>query len=130
MHSLHNPHLIRETLPRNLVRPTPHFADRRAKHNEFAAGLRVTGPEKRAQAVAKAKETRARNKQKKAQQAQAGAESLDQAQLHNEGQPSGNQDLLVGNREGEASVNIEGQAEDLENGETTDLEEWGSEGET
>lgn len=66
MHALHNAHLIRETLPRDLVKPTPYFEDRRAKHDEFAAELRVTGPARRAEALQKGKETRARNEKKKA----------------------------------------------------------------
>lgn len=65
MHALHNAALIRRTLPRHLVAPTRYFADRKAKHNEFAAALRVSGPQRRAETVAKTKATKATNKQKK-----------------------------------------------------------------
>ncbi|KAJ7866915.1 hypothetical protein B0H13DRAFT_1636392, partial [Mycena leptocephala] len=63
MHALDNAQLLRETLPRHLTEPKPCFADRRAKHFEFAATLREVGPEKRAQAIAKGQATKAKNKQ-------------------------------------------------------------------
>ncbi|KAJ7495118.1 hypothetical protein FB451DRAFT_1335854 [Mycena latifolia] len=69
MHALHNAHLIRETLPRHLTELKPCFHDRRAKHDEFAAKMRESGPEKRAQAQAKGQATRLRNKQDKADKA-------------------------------------------------------------
>ncbi|KAJ7440425.1 hypothetical protein FB451DRAFT_1058871, partial [Mycena latifolia] len=69
MHALHNAHLIRETLPRHLTELKPCFHDRRAKHDEFAAKMRESGPEKRAQARAKGQATRLRNKQDKADKA-------------------------------------------------------------
>lgn len=62
MHALHNADLIRETLPRHLTAPVPYFHDRRAKHDGFAAELRISGPAKRAETMAKAKATRERNK--------------------------------------------------------------------
>ncbi|KAJ7930177.1 hypothetical protein B0H13DRAFT_1859009 [Mycena leptocephala] len=46
LHALHNAHLVRETLPRHLMEPKQYFPDRNAKHKEFAAILRGTGPEK------------------------------------------------------------------------------------
>ncbi|KAJ7502025.1 hypothetical protein B0H11DRAFT_1622565, partial [Mycena galericulata] len=46
MHALHNAHLIRETLPRDLTAPIPFFLDRGTKHGEFADLVRVSGPAK------------------------------------------------------------------------------------
>jgi len=66
MHALHNANLIRETLPTSLYKPQPLFSDRRAKHDEIAAGLRVTGPKKRVAQKEKSKATRAKNKAKEA----------------------------------------------------------------
>ncbi|KAJ7870959.1 hypothetical protein B0H14DRAFT_3571865 [Mycena olivaceomarginata] len=68
-HTLHNSHLVRETLPRSLTAPKPCFVDRRAKHSEFAATLQAVGPEKRAQATARGQATKARNKQDKVDKA-------------------------------------------------------------
>ncbi|CDO77297.1 hypothetical protein BN946_scf184753.g47, partial [Trametes cinnabarina] len=65
MHALHNAARVREVLPRELTRPIPYVADRIAKHQEISAALRIAGPIKRAQARAKAAETRARNKESK-----------------------------------------------------------------
>ncbi|KZV61485.1 hypothetical protein PENSPDRAFT_643337 [Peniophora sp. CONT] len=62
MHALHNPHLIREVLPRDLTAPRPLHEDRRAFHDTLAAQLRIDGPAKRAQAQKKTAETRAANK--------------------------------------------------------------------
>lgn len=65
MHALHNAHLIREALPRCLVAPTRFTDDRVAFHKQLAAGLQITGIEKRALKQAKAAATRAKNKQAK-----------------------------------------------------------------
>ncbi|TFY58537.1 hypothetical protein EVG20_g8108 [Dentipellis fragilis] len=61
LHALHNAIVLRESLPRHLTEPQPYLSDRAKVHQEIAARLRVTGPAKRAAAVAKAAETRARN---------------------------------------------------------------------
>jgi len=65
MHALHNATLLHKVLPRHLTAPKPLYADRRARHYEIAAGLRVTQTEKRAHTAAKAKATREANKRRK-----------------------------------------------------------------
>lgn len=54
-HSLHNPHLIRAALPRELVAPIAHFNNRREEHDKLAKILRDT--QNRKQAVAAARKT-------------------------------------------------------------------------
>ena len=63
MHSLHNPHLIRSVLPRNLVAPIPISNDRRQTQETMAKKLRRTREQKEADARAR--------KAKKASEAQA-----------------------------------------------------------
>ncbi|KAJ7429260.1 hypothetical protein B0H11DRAFT_2167409 [Mycena galericulata] len=46
-HTFHNAHLLRATLPRNLLAPVPLFEDRRQKHDELATVLRSTLETKR-----------------------------------------------------------------------------------
>ncbi|PSR72987.1 hypothetical protein PHLCEN_2v11153, partial [Hermanssonia centrifuga] len=65
MHALHNAAAMREILPRHLWSPKPYLNNRMEKHAEYATHLRMTGPTKRAAAVAKSAETRARNKKAK-----------------------------------------------------------------
>ncbi|KAJ7144573.1 hypothetical protein C8R44DRAFT_602437 [Mycena epipterygia] len=70
MHAMHNAHLIRETLPRELTKPQPYLSDRLSKHNELAAQLRVSGPAKRADTNAKRAATMKKNKAARANQNQ------------------------------------------------------------
>jgi hypothetical protein len=65
MHAFHNATLLRKILPRHLTAPKPLYIDRKARHFEIAAGLRVTQTEKRARTAAKAAATREANKAKK-----------------------------------------------------------------
>ncbi|KAI0349150.1 hypothetical protein OH77DRAFT_1533351 [Trametes cingulata] len=53
MHSLHNPHLIRSVLPRDITAPIPRFADRRQAHAQFAKALRESQNRKQATAAAR-----------------------------------------------------------------------------
>lgn len=68
LHALHNAEKIRKVLPQHLTRPTLIFPDRRAKHKEIAAKLRVTGKAAREASKAKAKATREKNQAEKAAQ--------------------------------------------------------------
>ncbi|KAI0684232.1 hypothetical protein BC835DRAFT_1464922 [Cytidiella melzeri] len=63
MHALHNAHLVCSILPRSLTTPVPLVPDRKAFHRQIAEGLRVSGPAKRAETQAKAKNTREKKKQ-------------------------------------------------------------------
>lgn len=65
MHAFHNATLLRKILPRHLTAPKPLYIDRKARHVEIAAGLRITQTEKRARTAAKAAATREANKAKK-----------------------------------------------------------------
>jgi hypothetical protein len=65
MHALHNPHLLRHTLPRDLTKPVPYSEDNGKFRRGIASQLRVIGPQKRADTREKAKATRAKNAQKK-----------------------------------------------------------------
>ncbi|KAJ7689562.1 hypothetical protein B0H17DRAFT_1160101 [Mycena rosella] len=71
-HAFHNAHLLRATLPRDLVAPIPLFTERRAKHDELAAQLHETLSTRKAAAAAKKRkrdgdtEERPRKKKKKA----------------------------------------------------------------
>ncbi|KAJ7206206.1 hypothetical protein C8J57DRAFT_1258525 [Mycena rebaudengoi] len=59
-HAFHNAHLLRATLPRNLIAPILLFPERQAKHHELAAELRDTFTSRKVAAAAK--------KQKRAEQ--------------------------------------------------------------
>lgn len=76
LHALHNAHLLRETLPRQLTMPRPYLEDRRKEHDQVALELQETGPVKRAASLAKSAATRARNrleKEKIAERVRSGA---------------------------------------------------------
>jgi hypothetical protein len=53
MTSLHNPHLLREALPQSLTAPVPLFENRKAKHCQIAATLRISQDSKRLEAAKK-----------------------------------------------------------------------------
>ncbi|KAK7012526.1 hypothetical protein R3P38DRAFT_3588421 [Favolaschia claudopus] len=61
MHAVHNSHLLRATLPRDLVAPIPLFpdSDRRAKHFELASVLRAQKAAKKASSANKRKKPEA-----------------------------------------------------------------------
>ncbi|KAJ7663608.1 hypothetical protein B0H17DRAFT_1143937 [Mycena rosella] len=52
-HTFHNTHLLRATLPRDLLAPIPLFSDRRAKHDELADQLREHLTSRKARAATK-----------------------------------------------------------------------------
>jgi hypothetical protein len=63
MHAIHNAALIRKTLPQHLSQPRPYCSDRVAKHMELANQVSIANNKRRDATAAKARETRARNKQ-------------------------------------------------------------------
>jgi hypothetical protein len=83
LHALHNAHLLRDTLPRNLTAPVPYFTDRQQKREEFAALVRVSGPAKRAATAKKSKETREKKKQAKASRERDEEETDDSDDVEN-----------------------------------------------
>jgi hypothetical protein len=54
-HAFHNAHLLRATLPRSLVAPSPLFLDRKAQHAVMAGRLRANQEIKRASAKPRVK---------------------------------------------------------------------------
>ncbi|KAJ7362677.1 hypothetical protein DFH08DRAFT_910804 [Mycena albidolilacea] len=83
LHALHNAHLLRDTLPRNLTAPVPYFKDHQQKREEFAALVRVSGPAKRAATAKKSKETREKKKQAKASRERDEEETEDSDDVEN-----------------------------------------------
>ena len=67
LHALHNCLHLRKVLPRDLTAPVPWSQDRRKLHSQVAEKLQKENPGKRAEAAAKAKATRERNKKNKAE---------------------------------------------------------------
>ncbi|KAJ7291708.1 hypothetical protein C8J57DRAFT_1588254 [Mycena rebaudengoi] len=57
-HAFHNAHLLRATLPRDLLAPILLFPDRRVKHDELASDLRETLDTKRTKQAAAAEQKR------------------------------------------------------------------------
>ncbi|KAJ7892224.1 hypothetical protein B0H13DRAFT_1625696 [Mycena leptocephala] len=86
MHGIHNAHLIRETIPRDLTIPRPYLSDRVSKHKELAAQLRVSGPAKRAETNAKHAQTLQKNKAAKASRNQRLTENAPQANGSDDGE--------------------------------------------
>lgn len=64
LHAIHNADLLRKTLPRALTAPTPLVLNRDALHDKLAAGLRISGPIKRALTAQKTANTRAAKRMK------------------------------------------------------------------
>jgi hypothetical protein len=62
LHAHHNAWRLRKVLPRDLTAPVPYTLDRKKLHVEAAQKLQKTNPAKRAEAAAKSKATRERNK--------------------------------------------------------------------
>ncbi|THV03123.1 hypothetical protein K435DRAFT_852192 [Dendrothele bispora CBS 962.96] len=62
MHAFHNIHLIRRTLPRQLIAPQHDQQNQNSFHFRHAATLLVSGPAKRAETQEKSQATRERNK--------------------------------------------------------------------
>ena len=52
-HAFHNAHLLRATLPRSLIAPSPLFPDRQAKHADMARSLRTRQEVKQASRATK-----------------------------------------------------------------------------
>lgn len=68
--SLHNPHLLRQILPRSLVAPIPLYPDRQTKHIEQARRLREINSKKREENKRK-REAQATGSRSKAHQSQS-----------------------------------------------------------
>ncbi|EAU92084.2 hypothetical protein CC1G_09605 [Coprinopsis cinerea okayama7 len=83
-HSLHNLHLIRKTLPRELLQPTPFSIDSEAHRKSAAAKLRIIGPEKRAETQRKAQATREKNRKAAATTQMAIDPPVDEPELDDE----------------------------------------------
>lgn len=61
-HALHNAHLIRAILPRDLTVPIPYASNRRAHHDKIATKLQASQAAKRTTTAQKAEERRALKK--------------------------------------------------------------------
>lgn len=83
----YNGHLLRQSLPQNLTRPTANCTpeERIEMHKQISIRLQASGPARRAEIQARAKSTRQRNRAAKG----AGAHGHGQTGIHgaNKGQP-------------------------------------------
>jgi hypothetical protein len=76
MHAMHNAHLIRRVLPRDLIRPRHLYKNRVKRHHEMSKGMHSAQTQKRAETVAKAQATRAKNAARKAAKKDAEVQGL------------------------------------------------------
>jgi hypothetical protein len=84
MHALHNAAKIRKVLPRHLTAPSYIFPNRQQHHVAIAQNLQITGPKKRAEARAKAKETREKNKRGKSHKGKEVMSNLNSTEIQSE----------------------------------------------
>jgi hypothetical protein len=112
MHSLHNPHFLRQALPRSHSKPIPYCLSHDAERLKIAAELRILGPQKRAETQEKAKATRARNKAKRSAAATRAATAAGTSPEQTGG---GGVPQAGNSNSGDTAVNAEGSDTDSDN---------------